>query len=68
MDTMTIEVLADGTIKTTTGRISGPNHANADAFLKSVEKIVGGTTEIKRRGDAHHHTHDHAHDHTHDSH
>ena len=72
VDTITIEVLADGTIKTTTPKISGANHQSADAFLKAVEGHLGGPTEARRRVDVgtsltsalHEHTHDgHSHSH-----
>lgn len=43
-DQMTIEILADGTIKTTTDKISAANHASADAFLRDVARLAGGET------------------------
>lgn len=39
-DNMQIEVLDDGTIKVTTGPISGANHANAEAFLQFVSRMA----------------------------
>lgn len=48
-DKMTIEILADGTIKTSTDKISAPNHASADAFLRDVAQLTGShTTKTKR--------------------
>jgi hypothetical protein len=64
-DTMRIEILADGTIKTTTDPISAPNHASAEAFLRDVQKLTGGATSRKAR---HGHTHTHTHQHTHEEH
>jgi hypothetical protein len=48
-DTLIIEILADGTIKTTTDKISGANHANAEQFLRTASQMVGGETRIQRR-------------------
>lgn len=62
MDNITFEILPDGTIKTTTDKVSMPNHANAEAFLREVARLAGGTVERKRR---HGHTHSHTHEHEH---
>lgn len=60
-DTMRINILADGTIKTETDAISAPNHQSAEAFLADVTKLTGGAMERKRRGNhQHHHHHGHA--------
>jgi hypothetical protein len=48
-DQMTIEILADGTIKTTTDKISAPNHASADAFLRDVATLAGGESTRTRK-------------------
>lgn len=65
-DVMEIEILEDGTIKTTTGAVSGANHANAEQFLKYMATLAGGTTERVKRGDVqtnhHHHHGEHEHD------
>jgi hypothetical protein len=75
MDTLKITILPDGTIKTETDKVSMPNHANAEAFLRETARLAGGTTTVKaKQGHHHHHTghgaheHDHAHDHAHDHH
>jgi hypothetical protein len=71
-DKMTIEILADGTIKTTTDPISAANHDNAERFLKTIADLAGGETKRVKRTDpdamkrAHHHDYDHAHGHSHD--
>jgi len=60
-DTMSIEVLADGTISVSTDKISGQNHVSADEFLAEVSKLAGGervTTKKKNRF-AHAHSHSH---------
>jgi hypothetical protein len=58
-DEMTIEILEDGTIKTTTNPISGANHQNAEEFLKSMARLAGGETTRVRRNDRHEHGHTH---------
>lgn len=67
-DILNIEILPDGTLKTVTDGISAPNHSNAEAFLKLVGRMAGGTVKRERRRDAHAHQHDHSHDHVHDGH
>lgn len=66
-DEIKIEILADGTIKTTTDPISAPNHQNAEAFLKGMADMAGGETTREKRKDRHHHHHHHHHegDHVH---
>ena len=49
-DVIQIEVLADGTIKTSTDKISAANHANAAQFLRDVAKLAGGTQTSTRKG------------------
>jgi len=64
MDKITIEVLDDGTIKTTTDKVSMPNHQNAEGFLKAMATLCGGTVKrVRRIGASLHsaleaHTHD----------
>jgi len=67
-DELTIEILEDGTIKTTTDPISGPNHQNAESFLKGMADLAGGNTKREARKDKkhqHHHHHGDGHVHTH---
>jgi hypothetical protein len=45
MDKITIEVLEDGTIKTTTDAVSAANHQNAEQFLREVATLAGGTVK-----------------------
>jgi hypothetical protein len=49
MDTIKIEILADGTIKVETDKISGPNHLNATQFLAEMSKLAGGEITIKAK-------------------
>ena len=65
-DTMSIEILSDGTIKVTTDPISAANHANADAFLKCIAQLAGGEVTREKRPDRHHAHQDHGHHHEHD--
>jgi hypothetical protein len=68
-DTMTIEILPDGTIKTTTDPVSPANHDSAERFIKAMSILAAGKTTRAARTDsaamarAKHHGHDHAHDH-----
>lgn len=62
MDAITIEILPDGTIKTTTDKVSMPNHSTAEGFLREMARVAGGKTERKARakkGIVHSHTHSH---------
>jgi hypothetical protein len=60
MDILDIKILADGTIKSSSGQVSPENHQSAEAFLKMLASLTGGATSRQRRGDAperHHHSH-----------
>ena len=60
-DRLTIEILEDGTIKTTSDEVSAPNHDNAEQFLRAMARLAGGETTRTARQDAprdHHHGHD----------
>jgi hypothetical protein len=65
-DKIQIEILEDGTIKVITDPISGPNHVSAEAFLRQMAQLAGGTTTRERRKDVHRHDHGHTHTHSHD--
>lgn len=58
-DAIEIEILEDGTIRSTTDPISGANHANAEQFLKYVGTLAGGDTTIKKKAGHTHHHHSH---------
>lgn len=60
MDNVRIEILADGTIKSTTDAVSPENHANAEAFLKMLASLTGGESRRQARGDAPTHSHHHS--------
>lgn len=57
-DKIIIEVLEDGTIKTSTDVVSGPNHSNAEGFLREMARLAGGTVERKARKGHAQHSHD----------
>ncbi len=63
IDRFTIEILEDGTIKTTTDAVSAANHDNAEQFLRAMAHLAGGETKRERRTDVKPHHHD-AHQHT----
>lgn len=50
-DKLTIEILQDGTIKTTADGVSAANHDNAENFLRNVSTLAGGTVTRKMRTD-----------------
>lgn len=66
-DEMVIEVLRDGSIKTTTGPVSPANHSNAEGFLREMARTLGGeTTREARHGHGaleHEHEHEGEHEH-----
>lgn len=62
-DKIEIEILEDGTIKVSTDKVSMPNHANAEAFLREMARLAGGPVERTRKGHSHAHTHEHEHEH-----
>jgi hypothetical protein len=66
-DCINVEILEDGTIKSTTDKISAPNHSKADQFFEVLQDFVGGIKSIKRRvGMAYSHVHVHgSHHHKH---
>lgn len=58
-DGFTVEILPDGTIKTTTDAVSGANHANAEQFIRMMGTLAGGETTRQKRGDVQTTTHHH---------
>lgn len=62
-DTLTIEILEDGTIKTSSDTVSAANHESAEQFLRAVARLAGGETTREARKDVKHgNVHFHAHD------
>lgn len=49
-DRIMVEILDDGTLKTTTDPVSAANHQNAEQFLADTQGALGGKTDIKKRG------------------
>jgi len=44
IDKLVIEILEDGTIKTTTDEVGTANHDNAEQFLRAMARLAGGET------------------------
>ena len=53
-DMLDIEILADGTIKVSSDEISGPNHLNAEQFLKFLSQKLGGQVDRTRKTQGQH--------------
>lgn len=64
-DRMTVEILADGTIRVTTDGISPANHVSAENFLGLISRLSGTEGQREARKDVRGHVHVHAHDHHH---
>lgn len=63
-DVIDIEILADGTIKMSTDKISMANHGGAEMFIRETIKEAGGKSSRARKGGAVGHCHDgHYHEH-----
>jgi hypothetical protein len=63
-DTITLDVLEDGTARIIVGNVAGPNHVRADALVKEFAKLMGGDLTVNKNPKAHSHTHQHDHVHT----
>ena len=71
IDQLKIEILEDGTIKTTSDDVSAANHDTAEQFLRAMARLAGGETVREDRKDIkghHHHVHDHKDDQLHHGH
>lgn len=64
-DKLHIEILEDGTIKTTTDAVSAANHQSAEEFLRMLTALTGGSARRESRPE---HTHRHADGTVHDDH
>jgi phage terminase large subunit-like protein len=66
IDALKIEILEDGTIKTTSDAVSAANHDNAEQFLRAMARLAGGETTREARKDVKHgHIHEHGSRHMH---
>jgi hypothetical protein len=63
IDKLVIEILDDGTIKTTTDEVGAANHDNAEQFLRAMARLAGGETTRRRRDAKPRHAHSHSPDH-----
>lgn len=65
-DILNIEITETGLIKIDTDGISQPNHAAAEALVRALQTLAGGTTDVQHKRGAKGHTHEHGHgQHTH---
>ena len=66
-DRIKIEILEDGRIKATTGKISMSNHLEADEALAELTKLLAGeeTRESAKSEKPHTHSHKHGGHHSH---
>jgi hypothetical protein len=59
-DVLQVEILPDGTLKTTTDPISPANHQSAEEFLRGVTELAGGeATRTRKQGKTQHVHHHH---------
>lgn len=63
-DIIEIEILPDGTIKSTTDPISPANHSGAEALFRLIDELTGTKGVRTRRKGKHVHTHTHTHEHS----
>lgn len=68
-DEIKIEITPEGLIKIDTDGISQPNHAAAEAFLRTLQQLAGGKTDVAHKhgvkGQTHSHSHGQEHSHGH---
>ncbi len=57
MDSISIEILDDGTIKVTTEGIQDANHISADTLLSQMETLLGGSVTKIKNPEKHKHQH-----------
>lgn len=55
MDIINVEILADGTLKIETDKVSGANHTNAEGLLRQLAQDSGGAVDRKRKAGFHSH-------------
>lgn len=58
VDKIEIEILADGTLKMTTDKISAPNHGNFEALIREIVAMAGGEYTSKQKRGTVAHTHE----------
>lgn len=68
-DQISIEITENGLIKIDTDSISMPNHAAAEGFLRALQQLAGGKTDVAHKhgvkGQTHNHSHGQEHSHGH---
>lgn len=63
-DKIEVEILDDGSLKITTGKISAANHGGAEILIRELIKSAGGEATREHHGHSHQHDHERA-DHSH---
>ena len=48
-DRIRITILADGTLKIETTKVSGPNHLSADRLVRGIEEDLGAETQVQKK-------------------
>lgn len=56
-DVIEVTILDDGTIKTSSNKVSMPNHANADQFLRDIARLAGGEVTRQKKSGTKGHVH-----------
>lgn len=60
-DVMTVTILADGSFKIETDKVSAANHGGCEMLIREIVKVAGGKSERKHRHGRHvAHQHSHA--------
>lgn len=54
-DEIEVEILDDGTVKSSSGAFSPENHQDAEDFLAGLTTLMGGEAKRERQGHEHHH-------------
>ena len=62
-DKLEVTILPDGSCKVESDKVSAPNHASAEAFLRILSEYMGGESTRVRRGHHKHGQHEHTHEH-----
>lgn len=57
-DKFEIEILPDGSIKTSCDEISQASHTNAENFLKEIFRLAGGAVNVQHKHGHEHHSHE----------
>ncbi len=62
-DKLEVTILENGGVRVESDKVSAPNHASAEAFLRILSEYMGGDSVRVKRGHHGHHTHEEEHVH-----